>query len=282
MLRILLLIPLVFSCSLQSIVIRQMEPILENSSSALYEETDYDLAKIAIPGNLKLIEGLIKSDPENDKLLLLAAEGYSGYAMGFLEDNEPERAKNLYLRARDYAVRVLHDKYDIDFLEMETTPFDSLVKIMTNEDVPALFWTGFSWAGYINLSLTEPSAIIALTKVQAMMQRIEQLQPEYFNAAVYLFFGSIYGMKPRILGGDPEKAKINFEKNLRITNNSFLLSYVYMAKFYAAKILDEELFDQYLNHVIQAEQNPDPQKRLMDAIAKQKAKHLLAMKEELF
>jgi len=260
-----------------------MEPILLESSAALFEESDLKLAEQALASNLKLLEGLLKNDPGNEQLLLLAAQGYSGYALGFVEDEDPDRAKVFYKRARDYALEVL--RKDKSFVKAEGQDFKSLeshLKKLGVSNVPALFWAGFSWAGYANLSLNDPGALAELPKIQILMDRVEKLNPEFFNGAVYLYQGAVYGMKPVIMGGDPERAKEYFEKNLELTDKKFLLSYIYMAKYYAAKILDEELFDQYLNYVKKTSLDILPEMKLLNQIAKQKAIRLLNKKEELF
>ncbi len=271
------------SCSPQRMVIRQMEPVLNGSVEALYEESDLTLAEQALASNLKLIEGLLKSDPQNKQLLLLAAQGYAGYAQGFVEDTEPERAKALYLRSRDYALEQL--RRNEAFREAQEGSIEEWRKAlnkMEQDDVPELFWTGFAWAGYINLSIGEPGALINLPKVELIMKRVEQLQPTYFNGAVYLFLGSVYGMKPRLMGGDPDIAKEYFEKNLKITEGKFLMTHVYMARYYAAKTLDENAFDRYLKHVEEASLEILPEVRLLNAIAKKKAALLKKQKSELF
>ncbi|HID40327.1 MAG TPA: hypothetical protein EYP36_12550 [Calditrichaeota bacterium] len=272
----------VSSCSMQSIVIRQMEPIFQNSADALFAESDYELAKQALPANLKLIEGLLQSDPDNERLLLLAAQGYAGYAMGFLEDTEPRRARAIYLRARNYALRALSNQKDINWLEAPLVQIEENLQTIGGKALAALFWTGFSWAGYINLSLTDPQAIADLPRVQAVMKRVEDLDATYYHGAVYLFNGAIYGMKPKILGGDPQKAKFWFDKNLALTRGKFLLTYIYLARFYAANIMDEALFDEYLNKVLNFNQPDEKSLRLLNAIAREKAKRLQTMKDELF
>jgi hypothetical protein len=92
----------------------------------------------------------------------------------------------------------------------------------------------------------------------------------------------MWGTKPRMLGGDPEKAKEHFERNIEITNGNFLLSYIYYAKYYAMKTFDEELFDQLLNHVNQTPADSLPGFQLMNMMAKDKAARLERMKEEWF
>ncbi|MGD9898189.1 MAG: TRAP transporter TatT component family protein [Calditrichaceae bacterium] len=270
-------------CSMNRIVVNQMIPVLKNSADALYEETDLKIAEQALASNLKLLEGLLKSDPNNKELLLLTAEGYAGYALGFTEDEAPERAKQLYLRSRDYALRILMQ--DKNFVSAEKKGPEELKKLLNsykNDKAPALFWYGFGWAGYINLSLDDPAALLKLPAVQMIMERVEQLQPDYFNGAVYLFLGSVYGMKPRIMGGDPEKARYYFQKNLDITNDRFMLSYYYLAKYYAAKILDVELFDNFLNKVTSAPVDIYPGMQLLTQIAKKKIEYLNSQRQQIF
>jgi len=271
------------SCSLNQIVIRQMEPILQQSSNALYEESDLQLAEQALPANLKLVEGLLKSDPENEELLLLLAQGYAGYALGFVEDVDPERAKVFYLRARDYALRVL--RKDNTFKEAENADLEVLIKVVNSygvEKVPPLFWAGFAGAGYLNLDLGNPMALMELPKIQLFMDRVEALEPSFYYGAVYLYQGSVLGMKPIIMGGNPQKAKEYFEKNLELNQNKFLLAYIYMAKYYAAKVLDEELFDQYIKVVQNAPVDIIPEMTLITQIAKRKAELLSKSKEDIF
>ena len=271
------------SCSLNRMAIRSMTPIFQNSVEALYEESDLVLAEQAMASDLKLIDGMLKSDPQNKELLLLASQGYAGYALGFCEDEDNERAKLFYQRAKEYALLIL--RQNSNFAEAEKKGIEELsavINTMGIDDVPALFWAGFSWAGYINLALDEPAALLGLPKTQIIMERIAQLDPTYFDGAVYLYFGALYGMKPIIMGGDPKKAKEYFDKNIELTEGKYMMAYVYMAKYYAAKILDEELFDSYISKILDAPVDILPGKQLFTQLAKKKAKYLRAQKEELF
>ncbi len=271
------------SCSLRRMIVREFTPVLENGMSAFYEESDTEIAENALASNLKLLEGLLKSDPQNKRLRLLLAQGYAGYALAFAEDTDAARARLFYLRSRNYAQSVLLKNAKISAQwKGSIESFKKALQTTDKGDLAALFWTGFPWAGYINLSFDNPGALLDLPRVEALMERVKQLDSTYFYGAVYLFFGSIYGQRPRFLGGDPEKAKQCFEKNFKMTGGKFLLSYVYAAKYYAAKVLDEKLFDEYLEKVINTPLDVLPEAKLLNQVAKQKAKRLLAEKEELF
>ncbi len=271
------------ACSLNRMAVRQMTPILQNSAEAVYEETDLQIAEQALASNLKLLEGLMKSDPGNQQLILLTVQGFAGYALGFAEDEDTPRARALYLRARTYGFDLLEQNKS--FRENRKGDMDSFIaalKTFEEDDVPALFWTGFSWAGYLNLSLSDPMALIELPRVEALMNRVMELDSTFFYGGAQLFFGSMYGMKPRMMGGDPDKAKAYFERSLRISGNKFLLAYVYMAEYYAAKVLDEEAFDHYLEIVQQTPSAKLEGMPLLNEIAKKKAGLLAKRKEELF
>lgn len=278
-----ILLTIFYSCSLEKFVIRQTGTLLDYGVVALYEETDLVLAEHALASDIKLLEGMIKGDPENSHLLMLTTQAIAGYALGFAEDDFPERAKALYLRARNYAARVLiQSDFNLTEENLLLEQYQQNVSMLENDDIDALFWAAFSWAGWINLSLDNPQAFVDLPKVEALMNRVLDIDSTYYHGAALLFFGGIWGTKPRMLGGDPEKAKMYFDKNLEITKGNFLLSYVYYAKYYAAKILDEDLFRKYLKIVKETPEDVLPGEQFLNAIAKKKAEFLLSKTEDIF
>jgi len=274
---------LFYSCSLEKFVIRQTGTLLDYGVIALYEETDLVLAEQALGSNIKLLEGMIKGDPENRHLLMLTSQAIAGYVLGFVEDESPERAKPLYLRARDYTARVLaQNDFNLTEDNILLDEYIQKVSLIEEDDLDALFWAAFSWAGWINLSLDNPQAFVDLPKVEVLMNRVLEIDSTYYHGAGLLFFGSVWGTKPKMMGGDPEKAKQYFDKNLEVTNGNFLLSYVYYAKYYAAKTLDEELFKNYLNIVKETPEDVLPGEQFLNAIAKKKADFLLSRTEDIF
>ena len=101
---------LLFLSGCLKIMLRSSPSLYQNFSEAIFEECDPELAKESIPANLKIMEGLLKSDPDNKDILRLLCMGYSGYALLFVEENDPNRASDLYLRAREYGRRALGHK----------------------------------------------------------------------------------------------------------------------------------------------------------------------------
>jgi hypothetical protein len=270
-------------CSFQKIALRSTAGIFAYGVQALYDETDLPLAEQAMASNLKLLEGFHKADPSNQDILLLLTQGYSSYSMGFVEEESAARARVFYLRARDYGFLMLREtKVFKDSIPLQINNFISAVQNVEKSELPALFWTAFAWGGWINLSKDDPQAIFDMGKVKAMMQRVIDLDEGYFYGTAHLFFGSIYGSLPRMLGGDPEKAKFHFEKCLALSGEKLVLAYVYLARYYAQPLLDDALFDKYLKIVLEAPLDVLPDNRLLTAIARDKAQKLIAKKEDLF
>lgn len=274
---------LTFAGCVQQIAVSTVGNIVDDGYGALTEEQDLELAAQALPANLKLIEVMLKNDPGNTRLLRLASEGYSSYALGFVEDDAPERARMLYLRARDYAFNIL--RQDDRFAASLEGPVDQLraeVARKSEDDVPALFWAAFGWASYINLSLTDPHSIADLPRAEILMDAVGSKDSTFYYGGADVFLGTLYGGRPRLLGGDPERARRHFERALRINGGKFLMTYVYFARSYAVQQQDEALFEQLLTTVEQASLDVLPEARLANAIAKRKAALLMAKKSDLF
>jgi hypothetical protein len=283
--RIFLLIATIvlFEGCIQTIALRSMGGILDNGLAAFNEESDIQLAHEALGSNLKLIEAMIKSDPENEQFLLFAAQGYNSYALAFCEDDSVERARVFYLRAKEYGMRILMKNQKFrEAQNGDITVFREAVKTFGKEDVPALFWTAFSWGSYVNITRTDVAGLADLSKVQALIEFVAEKDPSFYYGGAYLFLGVIEGTTPRSIGGNPDKAKEYFEKCLAINNGKFLMTQLYYARVYAVTTQDQPLFESLLKQVEDTSIDDVPEIRLANVIAKQKARKLLAQESELF
>lgn len=281
----LLILAMIFvqGCSLQKMAVKTTTPIFGYGIDAIYGEPDLKMAEQAIASNLKLLEGFHRADPGNEQLLLMLTQGFASYALGFVEDTNQERAKMFYLRSRDYGLQLLKKREIInDKMPVTDNDFAAALQKCGKEDVPAIFWTAFAWGSWINISKDNPRALFDLGKVKAMMQRVLDLDESFFFGAAHLFFGAINGALPKMLGGNPDKAKEHFERCLQLTDRKFMLGYVYLARYYAQPILEEDLFDEYLKTVLEAPVDILPGYELITAIARRKAEILQKQKEDLF
>ncbi len=272
-----------FQGCVQLLAIRSVGGIMDYGFEAFNEEADLQLAQEALGSNLKLLEALIKGDPENSKLLLLASQGYNAYSMAFVEDDSVERARAFYLRGREYGLRILQQKRRFrEAWEKDVETFKQGLASLSKEDVPAVFWTAFGWGSYINITRHDVAALADLAKVTAMMEFVVEKEPSYYYGGAYLFLGAIEAVTPPMFGGKPEKAKMLLDQAVAASEGRFLMSYVYYARTYALQQLNRELFDSLLTKVEKASLDSLPEARLANAVAKRKAHMLRQKADQLF
>ena len=270
-----LLIILMTGCA--RLALNATSPLIPNLTGAFFEECDLELAEQSLPAELKLMEGLLKSAPQNKELLTALSMGFSGYAMLFVEEQDPERASMFYLRARKYGLKAMG-------IEDNATDQAILSRLsaMDKEQIEPLFWVTMSWNGWINLNLDKPAALGELTAAQECLTRVMKINAEYFYGSPYIISASMLAARPKILGGDAAKAKEFFTKAMAVSKGKFFLAQYYYAKYYAVRVQDRELF---LNLIEEVEQAPLDQLKeacLINSAIKEKMKGLKEIADELF
>jgi len=276
--KILVISLLLTGCSMKAQMVRSMDPIMEDMSSVVNMSNDVDLIRDGLPASLIQMDGFIKSDP-NNKLLLKAAESYFGYAFSFVEDVNRPRASALYLKAREYALRAFKKYRQFD----EQAPdLNDMLANCGKQDVPALYWAAGSWLAWIGLNVDNPEAIMDIPKVEAMLDRVIELDETYYYGMAYAMLGGLYASQPKNMGGNPEKANKQFQKAFNISGSKLLAAQLMYAKFYAVQIQDKALFVNTLSEIIATPVNSFPERNLANEVAKRKAKDLLEKVDTLF
>jgi hypothetical protein len=276
-----ILLILLQGCSTLSI--RMATPMVQGQVASINEETDPVLAEQAIPASLKMLEGLLREDPENETLLKNLTEGFCGYAFSFVEDSDSGRASRLYLRGRSYAERLLVANGAPEHLTtLNPVQFKETLKALDADHLPGLYWMGQCWAGWLMLNLDDLQAFIAISKVETTLQRTLALDESFHYAGPHLLLGAFYGGRSKLLGGNPDKARNHFEKCFELTQNKFLMAKVLYAKTYAVQMQDRTLFKKLLAEVMDAPADILPEQQLANAVAKQKAQKLLESADDLF
>ncbi len=270
-------------CSVQHLAIQSLTEVFENGFQALNEESDLLLAEQAIASNLKTIEGVVRSDPDNVRLLFLLSRGYSGYALGFIEDVAPARAREMYRRGKEYGLRILrrNDAFAAA-IDGSLADFEGMLQTLDDENVQTVFWTAMGWAGYINLSKDDPDALAQMPWVLAMMRFVLEREEQHYYGGAHLFFGTWFAAQPGVLGGDPDSSRYHFLRCIEVGEGKFLLPYVYYARYYAVQVQDSKLFEELLEKVLTTSSDVLPEQRLINSISKRKAEKYLNEIETYF
>lgn len=279
---IIVLILLSSACSMDKMLVRASMPMIEGGIEALNKETDLALAETSIPTNLVLLEGMINIDPENVTLHTYAAQAYYGLGYGFNEDYRQERASKFYLRGRKHGLTALALSGANNLEKGYLDSFESEIKKLDEDDVPALFWTASNWAKWIDMNRDKPESLAQLPKPTAMMQRVLELDETFYYGSAHMYFGVYYGSRPPMFGGDFKRSRQHFNRAREITNGKLLVADLLQAQYLARQEFDREDFHNRLTNIINAPEDLYPELGLLNQIMKRKAQLLLDKENKWF
>jgi len=284
-------------CGFKQLATKASTDIFYDATPSIDSESDVDLARDSSLAFLKMLEGFYRQNPKDKKVLFLLTKAYAGFAFGFTEndvlankggdkaayDKATLRAKLFYTRARDYGMQLLSLNSRFNAAKEGTLDeFKSALKTFGQRDIENLFWTGFAWANYVNYNKDSVEAVGDLPRIQAIFERALEIDENYYFGGPHLFLGAFYGSRPKILGGDPDKSREEFEKAIAISGGKYLMGPVTEAQFYAVQVQDAALYQKLLEGVLAADAAALPEQRLSNELAKIRAKTLLDKKSLFF
>ncbi len=288
----------VTGCSIKQMVMDELSSSLGGAdvSTVITGEEDPELVGSALPTFIKTYEIVLALDPDNRSLLLSTSNVCALYAYAFLQtpasmlgsDRYEERkelmarAKKLFLRARDYAIRAIALKYPGFSLDLKEDELAALLAKTTKEDVPYIYYAGLSDMGAFTADSFDMELIVLLPKVVLLISRALELDQTYENGAIAEFFVSYYGSLPRELGGSEEKARQYFTKALELSGGRKAGTYVALASSVSINRQDVAEFKDLLGKALAVDVNLNRAGRLMNIVAQRKAKWLLEHVEDYF
>jgi hypothetical protein len=279
-----LALPLLLSaCSMGQMVVRGSQTILDSGIQAMNRETDLQLAREAMPANLKLMEGMLLEDPDNLVLRLYAAEGFYGYGYGFIEPEDGVRAARLYRRCYQHArIALQHAGLAIDPETAATEALQDAAAGLGKDAVPALFWSASCLGKWIDQNRDDVTGIAGLGNAAALMQRVLELDESFYYGGPHLFFGVYYGGRAPMLGGDFARSSEHFRRASEINNDKLLLVDMLKAQYLYRQQLDRDAFHRTLGNIVAARDDLYPEMALVNAIAKRRAAMLLEHEDDWF
>lgn len=280
-LRFLLLLFAVALCACGSAVRKVSNRFSNNLAEAILDQDDPGTVRDGVPAYLLLTDSLILGDPQNPDALLAGAKLYGAYAGSFVD--EPERAQRLAGRAFGYGQRALciREKALCDALSGPFDAFQAALAKTDKKDIATLYGFAAAWAGRIQVNTGDWNAIADLPKLQALLERVAELDPQHDDGGAYLYLGVVNSIRPASLGGKPEQGKAYFDKALEISGGRNQMVRVLYAQFYARLVFDQALHDALLNQVLSADPVA-PHLTLINVLAKRKAKALLESGKDFF
>jgi tetratricopeptide (TPR) repeat protein len=250
----------------------------DHLKAAMLAQDDPETVRAAAPAFLLLTESMIAESPDDPDLLMAGAELSNAYAALLLD---PERRRRLSNRAFDYASRGLcvSEPTICETREGAFDDFTAAVDRIDTRDLDRLYIFAIAWAGWMETNSGDMTAVADLPKLEYVFDHILKAEPGFQAGRAQLYAGALASLRPKALGGNPEKARGHFEQALRYSDGRDLMVQVEFARRYARQVYDQTLHDRLLNEAIEADPQA-PGLTLSNTVAQAEAEDLLA--EEYF
>ena len=285
---------LVSGCSVRSMAVNKIGDALANTGSNFASDEDAELVGDAIPFGLKTMEGLLESAPKHEGLLLSASSGFVQYAYGWVQMEGDrveatdlaratelrERARKLFLRAREYGLRGL--EVDSPGLREALARDPKLALARTKkEHVPLLYWTAMGWAGAMSLKVNDYEVSADQPIVEALARRALELDEGWGLGSIHEFFVSWESARSTI-GGSVERAREHYEKALLFSKGRRAFPYLTYAESVSVARQDKAGFRELLEKALAIDVSRPDDQRLANLLAQKRARWQLGRLDELF
>lgn len=156
------------------------------------------------------------------------------------------------------------------------------IKKAPKEAVPGMYWYSTNMGKW---AASKGFATVLRYKddIKATMDHVMALDPGYFYAAPYRYFGAYEARTAGIAGGSLEKSEESFKKSVELAPD-YLATKVLWAEYLCPKQKEggKETAKRLLEEVIAADPNAIPEVAAENTIEQKKAQALLAKIDEMF
>jgi len=282
------------ACSLHKLAVNKAADALSGTGESFATDEDPELVGEAVPFGLKAMESLLEQTPKHKGLLLATSSGFVQYAYGWVQmpadvveardlgraTELRERARKLYLRARDYGLRGL----EVDFPglreALERDP-DAALARTKKAHVPLLYWTAMGWAGAISLKVNDAELTADQRIVEALARRALSLDPCWGKGSIHEFFVSWEAGRASV-GGSIDRAREHDERDLACAAGERAFPYVVLAESVSVAKQDRAQFRELMEKALAVDVSRPSDQRLANLLAQKRARWQLGRLDELF
>ncbi len=290
-------IVLAAGCSIKRFTVNTVGDLLASGDSVYERDDDLILVGDALPFSLKLVESLLSQSPRHDGLLLTASRGFVLYSYAYVHFEADQlapddldaalelrrRARRLYLRALDYALRALELRYPGFAVRLSEDPQQVVHEVLSEDAarvVPVLYWSAAALGLAISVSRHDAALLARLPEVDAMLGRALELD-EGWDAGTLHEFQVTLAAAGRI-HADKNVIRRHYQRALQLSQGRRASLYVAYAEAASIPNQNREEFLVLLDKALRVDIDEQPQNRLINALAQRRAKWLKGRIDELF
>jgi len=188
-----------------------------------------------------------------------------------------QRARRMYLRARDYGLRGLEVRHAGLGAALRRDPVAAL-QTVDGADAGLLYWTAVAWAAAISQAKDDPQLIGDLASVDALAARAAAVAPDYGNGALQSFLIT-YEMAR---AARPEVARAHYARALADSGGRLASPYLALAESVCVAQRARAEFSRLLDAALAIDADAYPDQRLENLIMQSRARWLKSRIDDLF
>ena len=274
--------------------INSLSGILADGNAVFESDNDPAFVAEALPFSLKLIDALLLEQPDHEDLLLAAASGYVFYGYAYLVTAADEishedidaarelrsRARNLFLRAHEYASHAMRNSYPGIRAALFAEP-STAVESVTHEsdrDIELLYWNAVSLGLAISSSRNDSALLARAEEVEVQLFRALEFDESWNEGALHEFAIS----SAALTDIDRDSVDRHYDRALSLSDGKRASLFVSYAEATAVPEQDRQTFVELLERALDVDVDEYPNLRLVNTVAQRRAQWLLGNLDELF
>ncbi len=256
-------------------------PTLSDFHDIALRYDDLTILKTTMEAYLLLTETLVASSPDNTDLTAFLSKMYGYYSFGMVVHEDLERARKLYWKGIQHGKNALMTNPSLKRAVEQGTPlYKALEHLRPEKDLNAAFALALNQGMLLICSLDVPEAVGEANAFKALCQWVIAHDETYFCAGTHSLLGVYYALMPAMMGGGPKKAQEEFDMAIKLYPD-FLLHHYLTARYIPTLVDNEPLFDELIQHILEADSGASPDYIAFNEIAKLKAR-LLEKNRDLY
>lgn len=275
-------------CSIRKFAANKLGDALASGGTSFSSEEDPGLVASAAPFSLKLMESLLAENPRHSGLLFASASGFTQYAYAFVQQEADEmdsvdvsaalemrrRARRLYLRARDYALRGLEVAHP-DFVRRLRADPAVAVQELNRKDVPFAYWAAASWGAATSVLKDDPKLLADLPSIEALIDRALVLDESFGDGAIHSFLISYEMSRSGGTGDSVARSRQHFDRAMLLSHQQQAAPLVAFAEAVSIPTENRTEFVSLLTRALAIDPAARPEWRLANLIMQRRARWLL-------
>jgi hypothetical protein len=188
------------------------------------------------------------------------------------------RASKLFLRGRDYALRVLENRYP-GFIDGLSKDRAATLAQVGEQDATFLYLAGAGWAAALGAEPENLDLVAELPTAGALVERVLQVDETFRQGSAHEFMITFEASRP---GGSIEAARRHYRRALELSGGNRASVYLALAESVCVEEQDVKEFRSMLKAALAVDIDKEPDERMLNVVAQRRAEWLEGRIPDLF